>query len=431
MTLSLTDTRSAELQRRALRVLPGGVNSPVRAMQAIGRAPIFIARGSGAELVDVDGNRYVDYVCSWGPLIHGHAHPAVLEAVGAAAQRGTSFGAPTVGEVELAEEVARRMPGVDMLRMTSSGTEATMTALRLARAATGRERIVKFAGAYHGHVDGLLAQAGSGLATQGIPTSPGVPAAAAAATVIVPWNDPEALVEAVRRHEPAAILAEPIPANMGLVPPRAGFLELLREQADVSGALLVLDEVISGFRVARGGARELIGAHGDLTIMGKVIGGGLPAAAVGGRAELMELLAPAGEVYQAGTLSGNPLAVAAGIATLQLLDESAYARLAAITEQLAVGLREAASEHAPRRPIQIVSLPGLLTVFFSERPVNDLEGARACDLQAHAAWCRGLLARGVYPPPSQFEAWFPSLAHTAEHLERTLAAAGAAFGELP
>ncbi len=427
MTLSLTDTRSAELQRRALRVLPGGVNSPVRAMQAIGRAPIFIARGSGAELVDVDGNRYVDYVCSWGPLIHGHAHPAILQAVGAAAQRGTSFGAPTAGEVELAEEVARRMPGVDMLRMTSSGTEATMTALRLARAATGRERIVKFAGAYHGHVDGLLAQAGSGLATQGIPTSPGVPAAAAAATVIVPWNDPEALVAAVRQHEPAAILAEPIPANMGLVPPRAGFLELLREQADASGALLVLDEVISGFRVARGGAQELTGAHGDLTIMGKVLGGGLPAAAVGGGAELMELLAPAGDVYQAGTLSGNPLAVAAGIATLRLLDESAYARLAAITEQLAAGLRDAAG----RRPIQIVSLPGLLTVFFSERPVHDLEGAGACDLQAYAAWCRGLLARGVYPPPSQFEAWFPSLAHDTEHIERTVAAAAAAFGELP
>ncbi len=431
MTLSLTDTRSAELYRRALRVLPGGVNSPVRAMRAIGRDPLFIARGSGAELVDVDGNRYVDYVCSWGPLIHGHAHPLILEAVHAAAERGTSFGAPSAGEVELAEEVARRMSGVDMLRMTSSGTEATMTALRLARAATGRERIVKFAGAYHGHVDGLLAQAGSGLATQAIPASPGVPAGVAAATVVVPWNDPEALTEAVRRHRPAAILAEPIPANMGLVPARAGFLELLREQADTSGALLVLDEVISGFRVARGGAQELIGVHGDLTIIGKVLGGGLPAAAVGGRTELMEQLAPAGEGYQAGTLSGNPLAVAAGIATLQLLDESAYARLAGITEQLAAGLREAASERAPERSIEIVSLPGLMTVFFSERPVHDLEGAQACDLRAHAAWCRGLLARGVYPPPSQFEAWFPSLAHTTEQIERTVAAAAAAFGELP
>jgi glutamate-1-semialdehyde 2,1-aminomutase len=393
---------------------------------------VFIARGAGAELVDVDGNRYVDYVCSWGPLIHGHAHPEILAAVHAAAERGTSFGAPTAGEVALAEEVARRMGAVDMLRMTSSGTEATMTALRLARAVAGpgRERIVKFAGAYHGHVDGLLAQAGSGLATQAIPASAGVSAGAAAATVVVPWNDPQALVEAVRRHEPAAILAEPIPANMGLVPPRPGFLELLREQADVSGALLILDEVISGFRVARGGAQELMGVHGDLTIMGKVLGGGLPAAAVGGRYELMELLAPAGEVYQAGTLSGNPLAVAAGLATLQLLDESAYIRLAAITEQLATGLREAARARAPGHPIQIVSLPGLLTVFFCERPVGDLEGAQGCDLEAHAAWCRGLLSRGVNPPPSQFEAWFPSLAHTSEHVERTVAAAAAAFEEL-
>ncbi len=432
---SLADTRSAELYRRALKVLPGGVNSPVRAMAAIGRDPVFVARGAGAELVDVDGNRYVDYVCSWGPLIHGHAHPGILAAVRAAAERGTSFGAPTAGEVELAEEVAQRMPGVEMLRMTSSGTEATMTALRIARAASGRERIVKFAGAYHGHVDGLLAQAGSGLATQAIPASPGVPAGAAAATVVVPWNDPEALIEAVRLHEPAAILAEPIPANMGLVPARAGFLELLREQADASGALLVLDEVISGFRVARGGARELTGVQGDLTILGKVLGGGLPAAAVGGRAELMELLAPAGEVYQAGTLSGNPLAVAAGLATLELLDDAAYARLAAITGQLATGLREAADSHYRHtreggRSVQIASLPGLLTVFFIERPVHDLEGARACDLKAHAAWCRGLLSRGVNPPPSQFEAWFPSLAHTPEHLERTVDAAAAAFGEI-
>jgi glutamate-1-semialdehyde 2,1-aminomutase len=432
VTAALADTRSAELYRRARKVLPGGVNSPVRAMAAIGREPVFVARGAGAELVDVDGNRYVDYVCSWGPLIHGHAHPRVVEAVRAAAQRGTSYGAPTLGEVELAEEVARRVPGVEEVRMTSSGTEATMTALRLARAATGRERVVKFAGAYHGHVDGLLAQAGSGLATQAIPSSPGVPADVAASTVVVAWNDPEGLVEAVRAHEPAAILAEPIPANMGLVPPRPGFLELVREQAAQSGALLVLDEVITGFRVARGGAQELTGVHGDLVLMGKVLGGGLPAAAVGGRAELLEQLAPAGPVYQAGTLSGNPLAVAAGLATLSLLDGAAYARLAAITERLATGLREAAAGvgGAGGRPIQIASLPGLLTVFFAERPVHDLEGAQGCDLEAYAAWCRGLLARGVYPPPSQFEAWFPSLAHTPEHVERTVEAAAAAFGEI-
>ena len=427
MTASLTDTRSAELYRRALETIPGGVNSPVRAMRAIGRDPIFIARGEGAELIDVDGNRFLDYVCSWGPLILGHAHPRVLAAVGEAAARGTSFGAPTPGEVELAGELARRMPGVEMVRMTSSGTEATMTAIRLARAATGREKVLKFAGAYHGHVDGVLAQAGSGLATQALPASPGVLASAAAATVVVPWNDPEALIAASERHELAAIIAEPLPANMGLVPPREGFLDLLRERADATGALLVLDEVISGFRVAPGGAQELAGVTGDLIIMGKIIGGGLPAAALGGRAELMRRLAPAGDVYQAGTLSGNPLAVAAGLATLDALDDPAYLCLGAITERLAAGLREAAGA----RPVQVVSAPGLLTVFFSEGPVADFEDARACDLEAYAAWCRELLSRGVYPPPSQFEAWFPSLAHTGEQIERTLEVAAAAFAALP
>ena len=433
VSTSLADARSAELYRRALEVLPGGVNSPVRAMEAIGRSPIFVDRGEGAELIDVDGNRFVDYVCSWGPLIHGHAHPEVLDAVAKAAAKGTSFGAPTAAEVELAAEVARRFDGVEMLRMTSSGTEATMTAVRLARAATGRERLLKFAGAYHGHLDPLLAQAGSGLATQALPASPGVPASAAAATIVVPWNDPDALRAAVEqsgsRDELAAIIAEPFPANMGLVPPRAGFLELLRELADACGALLILDEVISGFRVARGGAQELTGVRGDLTILGKVLGGGLPAAAVGGRAELMRLLAPAGEVYQAGTLSGNPLAVAAGLATLSLLDEPAYLRLASITDRLAAGLREAAA--AAGRPVQVANVPGLLTVFFSERPVLCFDDARACDLEAHAAWCRELLSRGVYPPPSQYEAWFPSLAHSPEQIERTLAAAAAAFAELP
>ncbi len=433
MSTSLADTRSAELYRRALEVLPGGVNSPVRAMEAIGRSPIFIDRGEGAELIDVDGNRFIDYVCSWGPLIHGHAHPAVLDAVAKAAAKGTSFGAPTVAEVELAVEVTRRIEGAEMLRMTSSGTEATMTAVRLARAATGRERLLKFAGAYHGHLDPLLAQAGSGLATQALPSSPGVPASAATATIVVPWNDPDALRTAVEqsagRDELAAIIAEPFPANMGLVPPREDFLELLREQADESGALLILDEVISGFRVARGGAQELTGVHGDLTILGKVLGGGLPAAAVAGRADLMRLLAPAGEVYQAGTLSGNPLAVAAGLATLSLLDEPAYLRLSAITDQLALGLREAAA--AVGRPVQVSRVPGLLTVFFSEEPVLCFDDARACDLDAHAAWCRELLSRGVYPPPSQFEAWFPSLAHTPGQIERTVAVATAAFAELP
>jgi glutamate-1-semialdehyde 2,1-aminomutase len=436
MPASLTDTRSAELYRRALTLLPGGVNSPVRAMRAIGRDPIFIERGAGAELVDVDGNRYVDYVCSWGPLIHGHAHPEVLAAVAGAAQRGTSFGAPTAAEVDLAAEIARRMASVDMLRMTSSGTEATMTAVRLARAATGRERIVKFAGAYHGHVDGLLAQAGSGLATQALPSSPGVCASAAAATTVVPWNDADALLAATELDEPlAAIVAEPLPANMGLVPARDGFLALLRERADATGALLVFDEVISGMRVAAGGMQELAGVEPDLTIMGKIIGGGLPAGAVGGRGELMRMLAPAGEVYQAGTLSGNPLAVAAGLATLSMLDDTAYRRLASFTDELAAGLLAAAgaaSRHGQDGyPIQIASAPGLLTVFFSEAPVTDLAGAQACDHEAYATWCRELLSRGVYPPASQFEAWFPSLAHTSEQLELTVAAAAAAFAELP
>lgn len=426
VTSSLRDARSAELYRRALEVLPGGVNSPVRAMRSIGRDPIFVARGEGAELFDVDGNRYVDYVCSWGPLIHGHAHPDVLAAVGEAAALGTTFGAPTAGEVDLAEEVGRRMSAVPMLRMTSSGTEAAMSAIRVARAATGREKLLKFAGAYHGHIDGLLAQAGSGLATQALPASPGVPATATATTVVVPWNDPGAVRAAVAEHEFAAILAEPFPANMGLVLPDDGYLDLLRELADASGALLVFDEVISGFRVAPGGAQELGGVRPDLTIMGKVIGGGLPAAAYGGRRDLMELVAPAGDVYQAGTLSGNPLAVAAGLAALRLLDDEAYRRLGDITRRLADGLAGAAGD----APVQIASVTGLLTVFFTDTPVRDYAGAAACDLDVYGAWCRALLARGVYPPPSQFEAWFPSLAHTDEQLEATVDAAAAAFGEV-
>ncbi len=428
MPASITDSRSAELHGRALNVLPGGVNSPVRAMRAIGRNPIFADRAAGAELFDVDGNRYIDWMCSWGPLIHGHAHPAVLDAVVAAARRGTTFGAPTAAEVELAEEVVRRMPAVEMLRMTSSGTEASMSAIRLARAATGRDKLLKFAGAYHGHVDGLLAQAGSGLATQGIPASPGVSAAATAATVVVAWNDPESIERACAEHEFAAILCEPFPANMGLVPPAEGLLELLREQADANGALLVFDEVISGLRVARGGAQELTGVLPDLTVMGKVIGGGLPAAAFGGRRDLMELIAPAGDVYQAGTLSGNPLAVAAGRAALEMLDEAAYLRLGLTTEALAGGLRAAAA--AAGVPVQVESACGLLTVFFSEQPVRDYAGALACDTDAFGAWARGLLARGIYPPPSQFEAWFPSLAHGPDHVQRTVEVAAAAFAEL-
>jgi glutamate-1-semialdehyde 2,1-aminomutase len=418
-------TRSSQLYEWAQQVLPGGVNSPVRAMRSIGRDPIFIRSGTGARIIDVDDNEYIDWVCSWGPLIHGHADPDVVAAVTEAAGRGTSFGAPTEGELQLAEQVAGRMPSVEMLRMTSSGTEATMSAIRLARAVTGRDKILKFAGAYHGHVDGLLADAGSGLATQGIPASPGVTEAAAAATVIVPWNAPEALPDA---DDVAAIIAEPVPANMGVVPPDDGFLEILRRAADDHGALLIFDEVITGFRVARGGAQERYRVLPDLTIMGKIIGGGLPAAAYGGSRKLMERIAPAGDVYQAGTLSGNPLAVAAALATLRKLNDRAYERLAATTERLAEGMREAAG--AAGRAVQVHSLPGLLTVFFSEGPVRDYAAAARCDTDAHARWCRALLARGVYPPPSQFEAWFPSLAHGDAHVDRTVEAAAEAFLEL-
>jgi glutamate-1-semialdehyde 2,1-aminomutase len=397
-------------------------------MRAIGRDPIFIARGEGSTIVDVDGNEYIDWVGSWGPLIAGHAHPAVVDAVASTVTDGTTFGAPTKQEVTLAADVASRIPSVEMLRMTSSGTEATMSAIRLARAATGREPVLKFAGAYHGHVDGLLAEAGSGLATQGIPASPGVPESVARLTVIVPWNNPDAVLEATERFELAAILAEPVPANMGVVPPADGFLELLRERADRTGALLVFDEVITGFRVARGGAQERFGVMPDLTILGKVIGGGLPAAAYGGAAVLMEQVAPAGPVYQAGTLAGNPLAVAAGLATLELLNAGAYRRLEEVTERLAHGLRRAAAGAGVALTVQ--SVPGLLTPFFTADPVRGYADTAASDLDAYGAWCRALLERGVYPPASQFEAWFPSLAHTDKDVDRTVAAAAAAFEQI-
>jgi len=408
--------------------MPGGVNSPVRAMRSIGRDPIFAGSGAGAELTDVDGNVYVDWMLSWGPLIAGHAHPAVIEAVAAAAGRGTSFGASTEAEVLLAEEVTSRVPSAEMLRMVNSGTEAAMSAIRLARAVTGREKLLKFAGAYHGHVDGLLAHAGSGLATAGVPDSPGVPAAQAAATVIVPWNDPKGVERAVAEHDFAAILAEPYPANMGLIPPAEGFLSGLRDQADANGALLVFDEVISGFRVARGGAQEREGALPDLTILGKVIGGGVPAAAYAGSSELMNRVAPAGDVYQAGTLSGNPLATAAGLATLGLLDEAAYERLEHVARTVADGLRAAAAEAGV--PAHVTHTTGLLTVFFHDGPVSDYDDARACDTEAHGAFCRGMLDRGVFLPPSQFEAWFPSLAHTDDQIEQTLQAARATLAEV-
>jgi glutamate-1-semialdehyde 2,1-aminomutase len=415
-------SRSAAAYERAVELLPGGVNSPVRAMRQIGRDPIFVARGEGAELVDVDGNGYVDWVMSWGPLIAGHAHPEVVSAVSAAAAAGTSFGAPTQAEVELAAEVVERVPSAEMVRMTSSGTEASMSALRLARAATGRDPIVKFAGAYHGHVDGLLADAGSGLATQGIPASPGVTAAQAEDTIVVPWGASPPDIEA------AAVICEPYPANMGLVLPEDEYLRSLRGYADATGALLIFDEVITGFRVGRGGAQEREGVTPDLTVLGKVIGGGLPAAAYAGRRELMEQVAPAGDVYQAGTLSGNPLATAAGLATLRLLDERAYARLEELARTLAAGLEDAARSAGVAA--SAVATTGLLTLFFAPEPPRDYKQAKACDTDAYAVFCRGMLDRGIYLPPSQFEAWFPSLAHTDAHVERTVAAAREVLAEL-
>ena len=411
------------LFERARRVLPGAVNSPVRAMRQIGREPVFIESAAGCRMTGSDGRSYIDWVCSWGPMILGHADPGVLDAVGRAASRGTSFGAATEGEVELAEAVVERMPHVEMIRMTSSGTEAAMSAVRLARAITGRETIVKFAGAYHGHGDALLVEAGSGVATLGIPSGPGIPASVAAGTVVVPWNDPDAAAAALDSHEVAALLVEPVPANMGVVPPEEGFLNHLRELCDRNGSMLVFDEVITGFRVSRGGAQQLYGVRPDLTVMGKIIGGGLPAAAVGGPRRHMERLAPTGDVYQAGTLSGNPLAVAAGLATLNRLDQEAYARLGRLTGRLADGLGDIASRHG----LQVSSVPGLVTLFFTGRPVRDFDDAAAGDLERHARFCRAMLDRGIYVPPSQFEAWFVSLAHDDEAIEMTLEAAAEAL----
>ncbi len=409
---------SEDLFERAQRVLPGGVNSPVRAMRQIGRDPVFIESGEGCRVTDTGGNTYIDWVFSWGPLILGHAEPSVIEAVTEAAGRGTTFGAATRGEVELAEEIVGRVPSLEMIRMTSSGTEAAMSAARLARAVTGREVLVKFSGAYHGHSDGLLADAGSGVATLAVPSGPGIPAAQAAGTVVVPWNDRQAVVDALDRHEVAALLVEPVAANMGLVPPDDGFLELLREKTSETGALLVFDEVITGFRVARGGAQELYGIEPDLTVMGKIVGGGLPAAAFGGPRRFMERIAPAGDVYQAGTLSGNPLAVAAGLATLRRLDADAYDRLGVLTDRLVAGLRGLADG----RPLQVTAAPGLVTLFFRDSPVHDFADAGKSDLETHAAFCRAMLDRGIYLPPAQFEAWFVSLAHDEGTIDETLEA---------
>jgi glutamate-1-semialdehyde 2,1-aminomutase len=411
------------LFRRARRVSPGGVNSPVRAWKAVGGGdPFFAARGEGAYLEDTDGNRYVDWVMSWGPLVFGHADPEVVEAVQEAAADGTSFGAPTQREVELAEELVDAVPSVEKVRLVSSGTEAAMTALRLARGYTRRDRILKFAGAYHGHADALLAEAGSGLATLGIPAGPGVPTGAAADTIVCPFNDVDRAAAAVERYGEglAAIVVEPVAGNMGVVPPEPGFLEALRSLAHASGALLVFDEVITGFRVARGGAQELYGVAPDLTILGKIAGGGLPLAALGGRSQIMDALAPAGQVYQAGTLAGNPLATAAALVVLKRLrDPAVYERLEDSGALLEEGLREAAGDEQ----VCVQRVGAMATVFFAAGPVRDFEDAAGCDTQRFSAWFRHLLARGIYVAPSQYEALFVSTAHGEAEIDATVEAA--------
>jgi glutamate-1-semialdehyde 2,1-aminomutase len=405
------------LYRRARQVIPGGVNSPVRAMKAVGLdEPFFVRRGEGAYLEDEEGNRYVDWVLSWGPLIFGHADPETLEAVFDAARDGTTFGAPTEREVLLAEEIVDAMPSIERVRLVSSGTEAAMSAIRLARGFTRRDRILKFAGCYHGHADALLASAGSGIATLGIPASPGVPSGTTADTIVVPYNDLEAAAEAVARYGEglAAILVEPVAGNMGVVPPAPSFLETLRSLADASGALLIFDEVITGFRVARGGAQERFGVTPDLTILGKIVGGGLPLAAFGGRAEVMERLAPSGDVYQAGTLSGNPLATAAGLSVLRRLrDPAVYEELERLGARLTAGL-------APYGSVQRVG--AMLTLFCKQQAVANFDEAAAADTDRYAALFRHLLDRRVYVAPSQFEAMFVSLAHGDAEVDRTIEA---------
>ncbi len=420
--------RSHEAFERACRVIPGGVNSPARAFGAVGGEPPFMASARGAFLFDIDGHKYIDYIGSWGPMIVGHAHPKVRAAVVSALEKGSSFGAPTTRETEIAEAVVAAVPSIEKVRFVSSGTEASMSAVRVARGVTGRKKIVKMTGHYHGHVDSLLVQAGSAATTLGTPNSPGVTPGATQDTILCPFNDASAVADAFQRYpgDIAAVLLEPVAGNMGLVPPGPGYLQELRDQTERDGALLIFDEVMTGFRLAYGGAQERYGVVPDLTVLGKIIGGGLPAAAYGGRAAIMDHISPVGPVYQAGTLSGNPLAMAAGIETLRLLrEESPYDRLESLSSRLADGLDRAATDAALPHVVQRVG--SMLTLFFHDAPIHNYEDAKRSDTKRFGRFFWEMLARGVYLPCSQFEAAFVSIAHTEAEIDQTLAAAAEAL----